>query len=77
MIGSLLRERDDLRVENLRLQVELERYKRCYYGPRADGSQTVAMWHRCCYSLPKGWSAGRSILTMFRRIQNQKKICGG
>src|ERR1700751_4165107 len=36
MIGSLLRERDDLRVENLRLQVELERYKRCYYGPRAD-----------------------------------------
>src|ERR1700760_4963519 len=36
MIGSLLRERDDLRVENLRLQVELERYKKCYYGPRAD-----------------------------------------
>src|ERR1700751_1496812 len=36
MIGSLLRERDDLRVENLRLQVELERYKKWYYGPRAD-----------------------------------------
>jgi zinc-finger binding domain of transposase IS66 len=36
MIGSLLRERNDLRVENLRLQVELERYKKCYYGPRAD-----------------------------------------
>jgi len=36
MIGSLLRERNDLRVENLRLQVELERYKKCYSGPRAD-----------------------------------------
>jgi hypothetical protein len=42
-IGSLLREReeqqhrlDDLRVENLRLQLELERYKKYYYGPRAD-----------------------------------------
>jgi hypothetical protein len=36
MIGSLLRERGDLRVENLRLQVELERYKKRYYGQRAD-----------------------------------------
>lgn len=27
---------DDLRVENLRLQLELERYKKWYYGPRAD-----------------------------------------
>jgi hypothetical protein len=27
---------DDLHVENLRLQVELARYKKWYYGPRAD-----------------------------------------
>ena len=27
---------DDLYLENLRLQLELERYKKWYYGPRAD-----------------------------------------
>ena len=27
---------DDLYLENLRLQFELERYKKWYYGPRAD-----------------------------------------
>ena len=27
---------DDLYVQNLRLQLELERYKKWYYGPRAD-----------------------------------------
>jgi transposase len=32
MVTTLLRERD----ENLRLQVELEHYKKWYYGPRAD-----------------------------------------
>jgi len=50
MLCSLLRERDrekqraqeqtkradDLHVENLRLQVALARYKKWYYGPRAD-----------------------------------------
>ncbi len=36
MIGSLLQERDHLQLENLRLQLELERYRKWYYGPRAD-----------------------------------------
>jgi hypothetical protein len=50
MVRLLLVERDDqrqraqeqqqraeeLHVENLRLQLELERYKKWYYGPRAD-----------------------------------------
>ena len=27
---------DDLYLQNLRLQFELERYKKWYYGPRAD-----------------------------------------
>ncbi|MHB1701301.1 MAG: IS66 family transposase [Acidobacteriaceae bacterium] len=31
---------DDLHVENLRLQVELARYKKWYYGPRADRLQS-------------------------------------
>ena len=42
MVAALLHERDaekrranDLHIENLRLQVELDRYKKQYYGPRA------------------------------------------
>jgi transposase len=31
---------DDLHIENLRLQVELARYKKWYYGPRADRLQS-------------------------------------
>ena len=31
---------DDLHVENLRLQLELDRYKKWYYGPRADRLQS-------------------------------------
>ena len=31
---------DDLHLENLRLQVELARYKKWYYGPRADRLQS-------------------------------------
>ena len=30
------RRADDLHIENLRLRVELDRYKKWYYGPRAD-----------------------------------------
>lgn len=36
MVRALLRERDDLHIENLRLRVELDGYKKRYYGPRAD-----------------------------------------
>lgn len=32
---------DDLHIENLRLQVELARYKKWYYGPRADRLQSA------------------------------------
>jgi transposase len=34
------RRANDLHVENLRLQLELERYKKWYYGPRADRLQS-------------------------------------
>jgi len=36
------RRANDLQVENLRLQLELERYKKWYYGPRADRLQSSA-----------------------------------
>lgn len=32
---------DDLHIENLRLRVELDRYKKWYYGPRADRLQST------------------------------------
>jgi hypothetical protein len=35
------RRSDELRVEMLRLQLELERYKKWYYGPRADRLQSL------------------------------------
>jgi transposase len=47
MVRSLLEERDgqrqradELHVQNLRLQLELERYRKWYYGPRADRLQS-------------------------------------
>jgi transposase len=41
--GETLRQRkraDELHLENLRLQLELQRYKKWYYGPRADRLQS-------------------------------------
>src|SRR6202142_1502611 len=35
------RRANDLYVENLRLQLELERYRKWYYGPRADRLQSA------------------------------------
>ena len=54
MLAALIDERDkqtqlaeeqtkranDLHVENLRLQLELDRYRKWYYGPRADRLQS-------------------------------------
>jgi transposase len=49
MLRTLINERDkekqranDLHVENLRLQLELDRYRKWYYGPRADRLQSSA-----------------------------------
>ena len=43
--GETLRQRkraEELHLENLRLQLELQRYKKWYYGPRADRLATSA-----------------------------------
>jgi hypothetical protein len=37
-----IRRANDLQLDNLRLQLELERYKKWYYGPRADRLQSSA-----------------------------------
>jgi len=41
MVTTLQRERDDLHIKNLRLQLELDSYKKRYYGPRADQLQSA------------------------------------
>ena len=41
LVTKLQRERDDLQIKNLRLQVELDSYKKRYYGPRADQLQSA------------------------------------
>ena len=41
IIMRLEGERDDLHTTNLRLQVELDRLKKRYYGPRADRLETM------------------------------------
>ena len=58
------RQTAQLQTEILRLQVELERYKKWYYGPRADrlrtarrvGATTVAI---CGRAGPKAYHRGR------------------
>lgn len=39
--ASLQKKSDELYIENLRLQVEVDRFKRWYYGPRADKLTTA------------------------------------
>jgi hypothetical protein len=41
IIMRLEGERDELHTTNLRLQVELDRLKKRYYGPRADRLETM------------------------------------
>ena len=40
LTASLQKKSDELYIENLRLQVEVDRFKRWYYGPRADKLRT-------------------------------------
>ena len=41
LAASLQKKSDDLYIENLRLQVQVDRFKRWYYGPRADKLNTA------------------------------------
>ncbi len=59
---ALQRRADDLHLKLLRAQLELERYKKWYYGPRADRLQ----------------SAGdlAQLLLIFAEEMDRKKRCG-
>jgi transposase len=41
LASSLQKKSDELYIENLRLQVQVDRFKRWYYGPRADKLSTA------------------------------------
>jgi transposase len=41
LAASLQKKSDELYIENLRLQVQVDRFKRWYYGPRADKLNTA------------------------------------
>ncbi len=69
---------EELRVEMLRLQLELERFKRWYYGPRADRLQSSGELSH----LPLNFAEqlDRKPVhpgTMFHRIPDRKRNCGG
>ena len=91
MIGSLLlegeqqkqrveqqtRRAEELYLQNLRLQLELERYKKWYYGPRADRLATSGDVAQVCSSLPSNWRPSRSNRRMCRRRPSPSTNCGG
>lgn len=67
---------EQLHIEKLRLERELARYKKWYYGPRADGSSRPTKWPRCCSASPGNWTASRFTLKMFPPRRNRPNHCG-
>jgi hypothetical protein len=90
MLAALMGERDkqsqlaeeqsrranDLHVENLRLQLELERYRKWYYGPRADRLQSPGDLAQMLLTFAEEMGASRLIRTTFHRAANRQKNFG-
>jgi len=77
MVRSLALERDrerqraeELRVEMLRLQLELERFRKWYYGPAAS-------WPRCCLPSPRKRTASPFIPKIFHPRLSRPMNHGG
>ena len=51
--------RQQMEIAKLRLEVELLRLKKWYYGPRADRLSTPGRWRRCCWRSRPTWKRGR------------------
>jgi hypothetical protein len=80
MVAALLRERDHLEIENLRLQVELDRYKKHYYRPRADQLQSADDLTQLLINLPttriselSAWFPGQRRLAQAARSTSLQK----
>lgn len=46
------RRAEELYLQNLRLQLELERYKKWYYGREPIGWLPAERWRKRCWNLP-------------------------
>ena len=67
---------DDLHIENLRLRVELDRYKKWYYGPRADRLQTTGDLAQMLLGFAEALDQKPYNPVIFRRIRSRAKNCG-
>jgi hypothetical protein len=84
VVRSLLRERDgekqradDLQVQNLRLQLELKRYKKRYYGPCADRLRSSGELAQLLLNFAEQLDpTSQSIRTIFQPLQTRKSNCG-
>ena len=83
MVLTLLAERkheqqraEELQVELLRLQLELERFKKWYYGPRADRLQSTEELSQLLLDFAEQLDH-KPIRTMFHRKRRRSSNCGG
>jgi hypothetical protein len=67
------RRANDLQVENLRLQLELDRFRKWYYGLALIGCNLLVTWRRCCLTSPRRWTASRLTWTIFQPAAKRKK----
>ena len=81
---TLLAERDrkeqqveELRVELLRMQQELERFKKWYYGPRADRLRSTGELLQLLLNFAEQLESKPPIPTMFHRKRRRSSNCGG
>ena len=66
---------EQLQVELLRVQLELERYKKWYYGPRADRLQSDQDVAQMLLNFAEDWIESRSTRTIFRVQRSLPKSC--
>ena len=73
---ELQRRADDLHLELLRAQLELERYKKWYYGPRADRLQGTGDVAQLLLIFAEELDRKAGTPTMSLRLRNRRKNCG-
>jgi hypothetical protein len=59
IILNLSRESDDWHVKFLRVETELLRLRKWYYGRGPTGSRPPATWRKCCWLSQPSWNRGR------------------
>ncbi len=68
---------DDLHIENMRLQVELDRLKKWYYGPRADRLQSEGDLAQLLFSFAEAMDRKPVNPADLPPMRNRNRSCGG